>query len=236
MTFLELVRAYVREAGVERVRTDIPVSVADQQGELANAVHWVRQAWIELQASREDWQFMRGKFTLETVQGQRVYEFSDCEDVDTGNAIDRFSDWYFVDRHDPPRCFLQSTGKGGEFWLTAIPYDRFNQIHALNVEPEGMPIHISEDPQRRLLLGQTPNDVYVVTGQYRRGPQILQADGDTPDMPEQFHYLIVYDALRKYGGSDAAGEVLLRCDTEGGSLRRSLYANQLPGWRGGRSW
>ncbi len=230
MTFLELCQAYVREAGIDRSGTPRPVSVQNQVGELASAVDWVRQAYIEIQRSKSNWAFLRGYFTLDTVDGQQKYAASDCKDVSTGQDVDRFAAWWLDDIENPPKCYLKSTGRGGEYWMTYIERRYFNQLYAIgnNAIAKSMPAHIAIDFDRKLMLGLTPNDVYVVSGEYQKSAQVLTEDDDIPEMPEDFHYLIVYEALRKYGGSDMAPEVLMRVETEGAALRSSLVSDQLP--------
>ena len=47
-------------------------------------------------------------------------------------------------------------------------------------------------------------------------------------MPANFHILIVYLAMQKYGAFKAATEVFNRGVFEGGKLMRQLEADQLP--------
>jgi hypothetical protein len=61
-----------------------------------------------------------------------------------------------------------------------------------------------------LCVGPKPDKAYVLRGLYRRKKaQRLLVDGDTPIMPEDFHGLIVGEALRLMARSDEAFQVLL---------------------------
>jgi hypothetical protein len=62
--------------------------------------------------------------------------------------------------------------------------------------------------------------------------QILTADADEPEMPEQYHDLIWLGALRRYAAFEAAPEVWAEAKSQHGELMRSLEQNQLPdiGW------
>lgn len=59
-------------------------------------------------------------------------------------------------------------------------------------------------------------------------PQTLSADGHIPEMPTQFHQLIVYMAMEKYGAAKSELEVFNRGALEGGRMLERLEANQLP--------
>ena len=228
MTFLELCQAFVWEANIDRSGTARPVSVENQVGDLESAVRWIRQAYIELQRSKTNWAFLRGEFALETVDGQRKYAYGDC--TDGGNPITRHAAWWLSDINNPPKCYLKSTGRGGEYFLTYQPRVYFNQLFNIgnNALAKSMPSNIAIDVDRGLLLGMTPNGVYVVTGEYQKSAQVLTANNDVPEMPADFHYLIVYEALRKYAADDLAPEVLTRAETEGAALRNALNRDQLP--------
>jgi hypothetical protein len=229
MTFLELCQAYVREADIDRTALR-PVSVVGQIGDLGMAVHWIRQAYIEIQNSKKNWAWMRGYFELATVAGQRRYAPSDCIDLKTSQPISRFKEWWLDDVENPPRCYPQASGKGGEYWLTYAPRNFFVQLYDIgnNATSQSMPAHISVDFDRSLLVGLTPNAPYVISGEFQRSAQVLTNDGDIPEMPQDYHYLIVYEALRKYGGSDIAPEVMARAETEGQALRSALINDQIP--------
>ena len=84
------------------------------------------------------------------------------------------------------------------------------------------------DPQRNLILGPKPDAAYTITGEYQMSAQVLAADGDTPEMPSDYHQLIVYSAMKKYGGFHSAPEVSARGITEGNALMRQLESNQRP--------
>jgi hypothetical protein len=96
-------------------------------------------------------------------------------------------------------------------------------------------VHIPIDPTNQLVLGPVPNEEYTITGEYQKSPQILAQNDDEPEMPEEFHMLIVYEALLTYGFSQAAGDVLNLASSRGGALRSALLGNQLPAFRKGRS-
>jgi hypothetical protein len=88
------------------------------------------------------------------------------------------------------------------------------------------------DQKNQLVIGPQPDNTYTITGDFMRSAQILAADADTPEMPTQYHMLIAYLAMEKYGYSEAAGEVLLASQKASTRMRRQLEMNQSPaiGW------
>lgn len=232
-TYLELCQKAALECGVDNTGA-VPTAVTSQRGNLLRVVEWVKDSWIELQNLEDTWRFMRSRFTVDTVDGTASYAYTDCTDSRLSADISRFSAWRLNDPRNPPKCYLTSGGVGAQYFLQFLEWDTFNALYRIGTVTEAGPVHITIDPQNNLVLGPTPNDVYTVTGDYQMSAQILAADDDEPDMPTQFHNLLVFMTMRKYGGFYAAQEVLMRATNEGGTLMDSLRRNQLPQWRAGR--
>lgn len=228
MTFLELVRRVARACGMTN-RGDIPTTVSEQVGNLLDAVQWVQDAWRELQVSRNNWLWMRAGFTLSTQPGVDTYAASDAIDDETGMPIVRHAYWRLGDGMIPEiRCYLQSGSLQGQYWLTPLPWEHFQALYRIGSQNPGQPINISIDPRNRLVIGPTPNDVYVIKGDHQRSAQELIEDSDEPEMPADYHMVIFYDAILKYAGSEAAAEVMARAQIEGPPLKGALRMNQLP--------
>lgn len=232
MTYLQIVRRLARACGMT-ASANIPATVAGQTGNLLDAVDWANDAYNELQTS-QDWRWLRSQFTVNTTSGVDAYAYGACTDSRLSATISRFSKWFANDNLTPPKCYLTSGGVGGQYFLKFIDWESFCSLYRIgNINPSS-PCHITVDPQDRLVLGPTPNDVYTITGDYQMGPQVLSVDDDTPEMPSKFHMLIAYDAMRKYAGDQAAQEAMTRAVNEGGHLRSILDLEQLPMWRSGR--
>lgn len=194
-------------------------------------MQWIADAYTELQQEQDEWRWLRKSFTVNTVASDGAYAYTDCTDTVTAVAIARFSRWY----QNSFKCYLSSAGVGGEYELYWLPWEQFRRIYRYSTQTDGPPVHVSEDPTQAFVLGPKPDAVYVVSGDYYLGPQILSADANTPEMPTRFHRLIVYDAMLKYGGHRAAPEAMLRAATESSRLRSALYRDQLPQITTGRS-
>lgn len=124
--------------------------------------------------------------------------------------------------------YLTSAGLSNRNFLSYQSWGDFRSVYRNTIQNSGPPIYVTVDPQMNFILGPAPDNIYTVTGDYQRGPQILTLDADTPDMPSRFHKLIVYRAMEKYGGSLVAEDVMYRAKTEGARLLRQLRRNQNP--------
>lgn len=192
MTFLQLVNSLKQETGVAGADFSTVSGLTKEPKRLAD---WIAQSWLEIQMERTDWDFMRKAVTFNTVDGQQQYHVGDGLDID----IDDFGSW----RNESFRSYIQSAGVATEIILTQYySYSGFRDFYMLGSRRlvTGRPLYITINPNdRSLLLGFTPNDIYVVSGEYFQTPQVLTADADEPIMPSRYHMAIVYKAMMKYG-------------------------------------
>lgn len=206
----------------------LPAAVTGQTGQLGQLVRWIRRAWVDIQLRHSNWRWMRVGFTLNTVADDDEYAYTDATDALTATTIARFSRWRVSEDDNPPTIYLQSAGVGTETYLTYIDWNSFKWLYRRGTQNSGYPAHISVDPQNNLVLGPKPNGIYVVSGNFQRGAQVLAANGDTPDMPSDFHDLIPFLAIAKYGYQQAAEEVVAKARMESVARMRQLEVNQLP--------
>ena len=90
------------------------------------------------------------------------------------------------------------------------------------------PRHWSVDNDGQLLIGPKPDRQYGIAGEYRVTPQELQADTDIPEMPAQFHRVIIGEALRLMHRSDEAVQALALNNPQYNRLRNALVREQTP--------
>lgn len=227
-TFLELAQKLRREC--INGYAGGPSAVAGQTGLLEDVVNWTADSWRDIQLRYPNWRWMRSGFTVNTVASDDTYAYGDCTDIKTSVAITRLAQWWAHDPLNRFKCYLTSGGVSGQYWLHWMPYEDWKRLYKFSVQQSttGQPIHVSVDDDENIVLGPNPNDIYTVTGDYQRGPQILAADGDTPDMPSRFHDLIMYYAMQRYAAKKVAPEVLARARLEGGRIERALEQSQLP--------
>jgi len=211
MTFLELVKRARQECGIAG---DGPITTANQSREMKRLVDWTAQAWVDIQNERSDWDFLYRDFSFRTVAGQQVYEAGNGLDINVSDM----KKW----RNDSFSIYLETAGPGSEMHLTHIlPYSAFKDYYMFGAQrlTRGMPHCISVAPDRKLALGPNPENVYVVEGEYYRRAQVLAADGDVPICDEDYHMLIVYGAMKKYGYFEVANEQVAAAKAE----RDALY-------------
>lgn len=229
-TFLQLCKYTCRECGVAGGESAIS-AVANQTGELGRIVGYVANAWTEIQNRSPNWRWMRHGFTVNTVEDDDTYAYTDCTDTTASAVISRFSRWRLNDRNDPPKIYLTSAGVGTQNWMIWVPWESFSLIYRIGTQNSGYPVHITANPQDNIVIGPKPNGIYTVTSDYQRSAQILDEDADVPEMPTQFHMLIVYEAMRSYGYFESAPEVLAKGTEYGDRMMSDLRVNQLPGFR-----
>jgi hypothetical protein len=216
-----------------------PTTVLTQPKEIDRVVNWVADAYTELQSLRQNWRWLRSRFTLNTAPNDDTYAGTDCTDSRTGTPITRFSRWWMRNELDEPGItrYLASAGVAGEVWLVPLEWSTFRRIYRRGVQTlaRSNPVHVTVDPQNNLCLGPNPNDIYTIQGEYQMSAQVLAANADVPEMPAQFHRLIVYKAMLKYAFFESAPEVKQRAEGEARTMLSDLEENQLPGVLLGRA-
>src|SRR3990167_2117864 len=207
-----------------------PAAVTGQTGDMERIVEWYAQAYTEIQNRHQDWLWLRSTFTVDTTASDDTYAYGDVTDSRLSALITRFRRWwlYDVDGFPNVRSYLTSGGVSGEKYLLPLPWAAFRDLYKRGTQTNNAPVHITVDPQRNLVLGPKPNGIYTITGEYQMSAQVLAADGDTPEMPSDYHQLIVYEAMKKYGGFNSAPDVSSRGITDGNKLLRQLESNQRP--------
>ena len=224
MNFLQLVNRFRQEVNYD---TSGPTTVTGQTGDHARAVDWVSTAYTEIQ-NRHRWRWLRKGFTITTSSGNDTYGYTSAIDTSSGVAISRFKSWHVEDPYNPAKCYLSSAGSGSESWLNYLPWSQLNSLYNIGNQTDSQPAFITVDPNDDIVLGPQPDGVYVVTGEYEKSAQVLAADSDVPEMPSDYHMLIVYMAMEDYGFYDSANEILSRSAKKGRRLMRQLENTQLP--------
>lgn len=225
MTFLEICQRLRLEC---EIPGSGPTAVTGQSRELTRVISWAASAWEDIQNDRQTWRWMRRPFSLNTVVDTDSYAPTAATDVDAGAAISRFARWLVDDPEDPPLAYLQSAGVAQQFRLNWLPWEHWKWLYRFGTQNATQPIHVAVDPQNKLCLGPKPNGIYVVTGDFQRSIQVLSANGHIPEMPTQFHMLVVYHAMTKYGANSVAPEILARGQLEATRLLGALEMDQLP--------
>lgn len=219
---------------VKRVRQECdgtgtgPSAVTNQTGESKRFVDWTVAAWNTIQGKHTNWRWMRSTFTLPLTTDDGTYAYTDATDTIAAAVISRFSRWIVGERDFPWRIYKTSDGVSSERYLEYMPYNTFRRQFRMGTQNSGPPAYYSVDPQNNVLIGPKPDAAYVVSGDYQRSAQTLAANDDTPELPAQYHMLIVYEAMKLYARFESAPEVMAGAADEGGRLWRQLEINQRP--------
>lgn len=221
MNYLQLAQRLSSEVGASGTG---PSSVLGQTGMSLRLVNWVNTAWLEIQGLHNTWNWMRQKFVWETVANTGDYLPAALTNTLTNEPLTDMRYWY----KDTFRCQKKSIGIQDEQWLVEWEYYVFRNTYRFNVQVPGRPVVFAENPQgKALMLGQIPDDVYLITGEYQQRAWSLAANADEPDIPEEYHLMIVYKAMEYYGLYEAAAEVLARGKGQYQALLTQLEHEQL---------
>jgi hypothetical protein len=221
VTFLELCRAAANDSGTIAGVPSFTTTVG-ATGRVAQLVEWIRQAWIDIQNERRDWLWMRKQFTAALTINKRDYTAAELGLTDLGS--------FWPDSRDEGRSmslYDPATGQADEASIQQVGWGRYRSRYDFG----------SHDAQRpsewafansKLWLGPKPDKAYVLRGEYRRKAQRLLLDGDTPEMPEDYHMLIVAEAIRLMARSDEAWPVITAQTDQYMRLRYPLVRDQTP--------
>jgi len=217
MTYLELCVRAREEAGITGSG---PTSVTGQTGQLLRLVNWVQQAWVEIQLMRPNWNFMHSEFSFNTVVDQRDYLAAD-------HSINDMKLW------DENSFIAHETAEGEstQFPLIYLKYATWRDTYrvGMNVRTSDKPVYITVLPTNKIRFEPAPDKVYTIEGDYKRSTQYITADADElTNFPDDFHMLIVWQALKYYGHYENAPEVLEEAEVNFDNLLFRLEIEQLP--------
>ncbi|MCY1168494.1 hypothetical protein D9M73_84910 [compost metagenome] len=227
MNFLQLCQRAVTECRISgAVGKPVAVSSVGQTAELQRIINWVNAAWMDIQMTREDWQWMRTSIAFPTVTGQATYTLAQLGIADT------FGNWF----RDNFRSYPTPAGNRAEIMMSYIDYDDWLNTYQFGATrtTTSQPFVATITPDKGLGLGPTPLAGYTVTGDYFLVPSEMVADTDVPALPSRFHLAIVYRAMMFYGASEAASEVYQQGKIEFDRMMTRLQLNQLPQIYGAR--
>lgn len=223
MNFLQLCQRTAEKSGTIAGLPSF-TSVTGAQGRLSKLVGWVSDAWRDIQNERSDWLFLRQEFSHALTINQTRYT-----EGDLGLSAIGVSAW----SRDTPQIrsmtlYDPDTGQSDEGDLEFVTYESWRRHYDRGSHDANRPSYWTASPARELCVGPKPDKAYVLRGSYRRKAQILAADGDIPICPDQFHGLIVIEALRIMARDDEAFNVIVEKNLDYDRLRAPLVNDQTP--------
>jgi len=180
MNFLEITKSVRILSGAQGVG---PLTVTGVTGYEATLVAFVKDAWLDIQNYREEWNFLKKSDSFFTAASKDTYTVSDI----LGPTND-FKKW--------DKDSLVITDAGRKYQLKRIDLGKLEEVY-LNSIKESRPTVFAIDTSDSIVLKNIPGLMYNVDLKYWREPQILVADADVPLCKSSFHNLIVYKALEK---------------------------------------
>lgn len=161
---------------------------------------------------------MRATLDATLTPGQQTYLAADLGAAD-------FRRWRPEDSTYSPGAYID--GAPNTLWdLSYWNLDAFRHQFIYKQLGRTTPMAWTWDEANRLLIGPAPALAYRLRIAYWTKYTELAADGDTPNMPEEFHMLLVWAALIDVATEDAAPEILAKAQNNHAALRSRLVMDQ----------
>lgn len=209
MNFRELCQGYVKELGIAGGVG--PSTVANQTGEMANVVRWIADAALWIDNLWRDWKYLWTEYTG-TLTGQSLL-------LDDVREIDRSSVWL-------------DHGTVNARNLTFMEWSALREYRNRTTQT-GTPVYFSVAPNKALYLDR-PVTNQSIRFEYWKRPTRLTEDGDIPDLPEEYHRIILARAAIMYGNREAASEIISGMEAEYIDLLDKLQSAELEAFRNER--
>lgn len=156
-----------------------PTTTINQDGEMERLVEWINTAHNSVQTERVDWFFL-------WKQASQVVTTRYPAKPDDHNVWD-------VKR----------------FLLDGMPLDaiEYCDYDVPLIVPVGRPSTAILMPDGSLMFDAVPDVAYTLQYDYYRTPKVLTSDTDIPLIPEQYHRVILGDAMIRYADYESAPEI-----------------------------
>jgi hypothetical protein len=214
MTFLEIVRAERLLSGMQGTG---PSTVVDAQGIEELLVRFARDAYVDIQNLREEWDFLVAKDSFNTVVGQTEYSLLNI----FGTSTPDFKK-YNVD------SFIITDANGKKVYLENISRESMEAI-SMNNTNEKIPSKFAVDEMNAyLILDPIPDNLYTIAFRLWRNPEILLTDTQVPSIPPAFHQLIVYKAIEKLSVYLTSPELFTNYAAETAKMQGQLMRMYIP--------
>lgn len=218
MNFLALCQRTVRESGT--ISGDsTPSTVVGKTGRERKFIDWVSSAYTEIQNTFDDWKWLRDDYSSTISAGTSKYTAASFN-------LSRHSRWITSDGN--VTMYLTATGVSDEGELTYIEWEDWRRLYDRGTQTQGRPVHYAISPADEICFGPVPDAGYTVRGEYQKSAQILAADADIPEMPSDYHLLIVWDALLLAASFDEGGVSMQEAQRKRLDVFRALCNKQRP--------
>ena len=215
MNFLQLAQRLHSETLRSTAAPTAYVGANDRHLRLFNRV---ADAWRDLQSER-DWKWMRGTTDAPLTIGQQVYTGAEL-------GATNFGRWRPEDNTYSVQLYID--GSPNTLWVASewdLDSIRNQWVYRSN-NVSSTPLVWASDEQQRMVIGPKPAVAYKIRAEYWTEPTELLADGDTPNMPDRFHLLLVWAALKGMALDDAAPEIRAKAEENYTAMHDRLRRDQ----------
>lgn len=191
-----LVRSDNAEPGTQ------PVSVVSQTKTLGDIVYCVQKAWLKIQMHHPDWRWMRSSVAVTLTPNVDIVTVTNFRAQQA-----RFASIVpFVAQAAERYVNIRDNGAVGaaDNRCYFIPFQEYTGWWNRAPTPgAAMPFFFTEQPNRSIRLYPKPSTPpsttnWLLTTGCRLTPQELLVDSDEPEMPPEFHELIVWVATHLF--------------------------------------
>lgn len=224
-TFLQLCALLATRSGAVGTA---PAAVTGQTGRQAKCVDWIMNAWEIIQSDSTDWDWMQAEVAA-TALTINDMSYSGA-DLGIATRFGAFKSDRLVDgiAYRPWTIYDNSIGQSDETALREIPYLQWRTSYDRGSHDATRPVVYAIATDGSIRFGPKPDKAYRVRGEYRKTPQILAADGDTPELPDRFHQIIVWRAIMLIGGHDESDPQFQQAFQKYAELMLALQRECLP--------
>lgn len=200
-TFLEICKAVHRKLRIGDYEPGSqPSTVTGQTGDLGDVVESVKEAWLQLQMHHRDWRWMRSGVSVTLTANVNIITVANFQAQNSRFAHVLFYTAQSERRYANIRGDSAITNPEMQVWF--IPWQEFSGgLYTRTPAPTAaQPMFFSEQPNRSVRLYPAPNTPstggnWLFSIPCRLTPQDLTADGTIPEMPAEFHNIIVWWAV-----------------------------------------
>lgn len=212
-TYIEMVKTVRLLCGMQGSG---PSSVANAQGVEEVLVRFVRDAYVDVQNLREEWNFLENSDSFVTVAGQEEYTSLEIFGTSTPN----------IKKHNKDSVYITDSN-GKKSYLVHLD-NLVLEARYLNSDEQKLPRMYAIEPSTlSVKLRPIPDGVYTVNFRYWEQPEVLTLDPQVPKLPLSFHNLIVYKAVEKMAVYLNSPELYREYATEAARMQGQLMRMDL---------
>ncbi len=210
MNYLEIARAVRAQSGISG---EGPSNVNETVGIYGDVLRWVREAYNEIQTEYENWNFLHVNYAM-TLPNLFLEMSMPTEGV----------------RVIAKETFVWQFQLGDKNRIQYVPYSvwKIKDEFALKTPKIEEPSYVTILPNGNLLFNSRFAEELLISFEGYREPAVMVNSTDIPIFPAQYHDLIQFKALMKYGAYYNAQEVYKANEIAYKNLLSKMKYSELP--------